>query len=74
MSYRGVSNLIHFFIVLSFFIIIAPAHAGEGMPAAFIEADSHDFGEIFEGKDLTHDFIIKNKGDADLEIQSVKAG
>ena len=74
MSYRGVPNLIHTFMVLSFFIILTSAHAGEGMPAAFIEADTHDFGEVFEGREVTHDFIIKNNGDADLEIQSVKAG
>jgi hypothetical protein len=57
--------------LLSLFI---PAHATEGSPAAVVEKDSFDFGNRFEGIEVVHDFIIKNKGDADLEIYSVSSG
>lgn len=50
------------------------AIAEEGKPVAVIEAGTHDFGDAWEGSDVIHDFKIKNTGDADLEIKSVKAG
>jgi hypothetical protein len=33
---------------------------------------SFDFGEIQQGKSVTHEFILKNSGDAELIITSVK--
>lgn len=63
--------LIVFIFVIGFF---APVQADEGVPVAVIENGSFDFGEIYEGTDVLHDFKIQNKGDADLEIKEVKAG
>jgi hypothetical protein len=56
------------------FIIVTSTHANEGQPVAAVEIDSYDFGKIFDGTDIIHDFIVKNTGDADLEIQDVHAG
>jgi len=61
-------------IAICFFSILSSAHATEGKPVAVIEKDSFDFGSKFEGVEIIHDYIIKNTGDADLEIQSVKSG
>lgn len=70
----SVLNLFRISMALGCFAVLASAHAGDGKPAALSEIDTYDFGKVFEGADVTHEYIIKNTGDADLEIQSVKAG
>jgi hypothetical protein len=74
MRNRVVLFLFRTFIAVCFFSTLTLAHASESKPVAFIENDSYDFGEVFEGTDVTHVFIIKNNGNADLEIQNAKAG
>jgi hypothetical protein len=74
MSHRVVSSWFRFVIAVCFFGIAASAHAAGGKPVAVIEVDSYDFGLAYEGTDVTHDFIIKNKGNANLEIKNVKTG
>lgn len=59
---------------LSVFGLLATVQADEGTPKAVIENTSHDFGAVYEGVDVIHDFVIQNKGDADLEVTDVKAG
>jgi len=63
-------------LIVSLFVIgfLAPVHADEGTPVAVVENAGFDFGVVYEGVDVLHDFIIQNKGDADLEIVDVKAG
>lgn len=73
MFYRNISSLFQLAIIVCFLAVLTPAHAGNGQPVAVIEADSYNFGEIYEKTDVIYDFIIKNIGDADLEIQSVRA-
>ncbi|MCD6584412.1 MAG: DUF1573 domain-containing protein [Desulfobacteraceae bacterium] len=63
--------LIVFIFVIGF---LASVQAAEGAPVTVIENSSFDFGEIYEGIDVLHDFKIQNKGDADLEIKEVKTG
>jgi hypothetical protein len=41
---------------------------------AVLPTDSFDFGSVYEGNDVFHDFIIKNEGTADLKIINVKSG
>ena len=41
---------------------------------AVIPTDSFDFGSVDEGKEVFHDFMIKNGGTADLKIINVKSG
>lgn len=74
MLLRSMSTLSRIAIALCFVAVISSAHAGEGKPVALPEVDFYDSGKVFEGADVTHAYIIKNTGDADLEIQSVKAG
>jgi len=61
-------------VSLSVFVFMAPVQADEGAPVAVVENGGFDFGSVYEGVDVIHDFIIQNKGDADLEITDVKAG
>ena len=67
----GVIALIVTVAVIGF---LAPAHANSGTPLAVIDNSTYDFGSVYQGTDVVHDFIIQNKGDADLEVTDVKAG
>ncbi|HSW44056.1 MAG TPA: DUF1573 domain-containing protein [Phycisphaerae bacterium] len=52
-----------------------PAQAAGGpAPKLRIDEKSFDFGEIWDGDKVEHDFVIHNDGDAVLEIPSVRAG
>ena len=42
------------------------------IPNIEILETSYDFGEIEQGESVTHDFILKNTGDADLIITAAK--
>ena len=74
MSKRIVFNLFRFVTAVCFFGIAASAHAGDGKPVAVMGVDSYDFGLAYEGRDVTHEFTIKNTGNANLEIKAVKTG
>ena len=43
-------------------------------PGLSIESPSHNVGEVWEGNDIIHPFIVKNTGTAQLDIKNVKAG
>jgi hypothetical protein len=42
------------------------------MPKIKMDEESFDFGEIQQGESVTHDFVLKNIGDASLIISTVK--
>ena len=39
--------------------------------AAFLQRN-HDFGEVFEGEEIKHDFVVENQGDAPLVIKNIR--
>ena len=43
-------------------------------PQLVIDSSSHDVGDVWEGEEILHSFIIKNTGTAQLDIKNVKAG
>lgn len=51
-----------------------PPTASQEAPSIQVPSPTHDFGEVPEGAEVTHDFVIKNTGKAPLEIQQVKPG
>jgi hypothetical protein len=57
-------------------ILFAVAVSGqEGpQPLCVIEEVRHDMGEVFEQDKYTHVFKVRNSGDAELQIISVKPG
>lgn len=64
-------------LLLSVFALIgfqASVLADEAMPLAVVENSVFDFGSVYEGVDVIHDFVIQNKGTADLEVTDVKTG
>jgi hypothetical protein len=51
-----------------------PQAAMDPNALAVIPSDSYDFGSVYEGNDVFHDFIVKNGGTSDLKIIKVKSG
>jgi hypothetical protein len=45
-----------------------------GSPSVFVPAPSFQFDPVVSGKSVNHDYIIQNKGSAELKITSVKTG
>ncbi len=51
-----------------------PILAAPSGPSAEVPEKSFDFGEMYEGKEYAHPFVIKNTGNAPLEIKKVLPG
>ena len=48
-----------------------PGQASASEPKLVLAEDHFDFGEVFEDRQLNHTFVIKNSGNAPLEISKV---
>ncbi len=48
--------------------------ASANQPEIVIEAKEYDAGEVYEGDEVVHSFIVKNKGKGELHINKVKPG
>lgn len=46
----------------------------EAVPVIEVEKSTHDFHQVTEGELIKHDFRVFNRGNAPLEIKSVKPG
>ena len=42
------------------------------LPAVYLPASRYEFDPVLEGQEVTHDFVIQNKGDGPLKVQKVK--
>ena len=59
-------------LILMLLLLGAPLAAGATMgPKAQVPETTFDFGQVFEDRELTHTFVIKNIGDALLEIKEI---
>ena len=70
---------ISFIFVIAAAILVSSAgfaldDGGPQAPQAFIPHVRYEFPEVLEGTEVSHDFIIQNKGSADLEIKEVRTG
>jgi hypothetical protein len=43
-------------------------------PSAVIPESRFTFAPVTDGVEITHDFVMQNKGTAELKIESVKTG
>lgn len=41
-------------------------------PSAFVPEVRYEFSPVLDGTQVTHDFIIQNKGNAPLNVEKVK--
>jgi hypothetical protein len=51
-----------------------PDPASEKVPSVRIPEENFQFESIVEGQDVKHEFVVRNEGDAVLEIQKVRTG
>jgi len=42
------------------------------MPSAYLPASRYEFPPVVEGQEVTHDFVVQNKGSGILKIHRVK--
>jgi hypothetical protein len=43
-------------------------------PSVLIPNSRYTFSPVLDGTEITHDFVIQNKGDAPLAIEKVRTG
>jgi len=56
------------------FLAVAAGEGQEKQPKIVIDEMIYDFGAVYEQAKLSHAFIVRNEGKADLVIESVKPG
>jgi hypothetical protein len=44
------------------------------VPPVFVPETRYKFDPVLEGTEITHDFIVQNKGTAPLKIEKVRTG
>lgn len=67
-----VTTLLAVALLTSAFAVFAEEE--ELQPRLYIPQMRHDFGEVFETEIFSHDFVVRNRGKADLLIEKVKPG
>lgn len=50
------------------------ADSGAPAPAAFAPEAIYEFDPVLDGAEVVHDFVIRNKGNAELNITKVRTG
>ena len=53
---------------------IPPSDPAEKLPELVADSEVYDFGDVWSGESLTHVFVLKNKGENNLEIKRVSPG
>jgi hypothetical protein len=52
----------------------APAAPQSPAPELVVAAPLYDFGQVLDGTEVVHDFLIANRGAGDLAISQVRTG
>lgn len=68
----GILIFILIFILVLFTNAFAEKPEEEKMPEAYFPENTFTFEKILEGTDVTHDFVIKNNGNAPLTVEKVR--
>ena len=70
------SGLVILCVILSMmFTLCGTAEAlAQSKPKIVVDSAFHDYGEVLRGKTVSHAFVIKNQGTADLVIRDAKPG
>jgi hypothetical protein len=69
-SFFALAFCILFFATTSFGTEVNATNA----PSALFPETRFEFKPVIDGVDVTHSFIVKNKGVAPLEIEKIKTG
>jgi hypothetical protein len=63
-----------FLIVLIPFSVFSQSLDNQGTPSLYVPEPSFQFESVVSGQEVNHDYILQNRGTAELEITSVKTG
>ena len=67
-----------FFILVALFSVSFPflARAGDkgGEPEAYLPETVYEFRPIVEGSEVSHEFVLHNRGSAELSVLKLKSG
>ena len=59
--------------LLGFMVSAAPVFGAGPAPMAVVDNPGYDFAQVVYGTVVTHDFVIKNQGDAPLTIGKISS-
>jgi len=70
------------FVVFAFVFVILFFQTGSfgaedtppNSPSVFVPENRFKFDPVLDGTEITHDFIVQNKGTAPLKIEKVRSG
>ena len=68
------SSLIHRFVMFASVLCLSLSAFGQTAslaPKLALDSDTYEFGQVAENSDITHTFIVKNAGSAELVIKNV---
>ncbi|OGR28850.1 MAG: hypothetical protein A2277_20595 [Desulfobacterales bacterium RIFOXYA12_FULL_46_15] len=68
---KKIFPLFGLFLLISFLTFFSGPALAEQKPEAVLPERVFDFKSVWEGDTVTHDFILKNKGTAPLEVLKV---
>jgi hypothetical protein len=72
---KNINFIVSIKLLILFMILLIPGQIrvaiAENAPVIHIDPITHTFPTVFEGETLSHDFIVMNKGSADLVIKDV---
>jgi len=68
-----------FGLIIGFCVVTAPfsfgeVTASEKFPLAYISQADFHFDPVPEGKEVVHDFMVQNRGESPLMIETVQTG
>lgn len=70
----ALSAFIAMAVLASFATIAFCGNADEKKPSIYIGEKTVNMGLIYEERDVSHDFVVENRGNAELHILRIKAG
>jgi hypothetical protein len=60
--------------VLIPFVVFGQSTTDHGTPSLYVPEPLFQFEPVVSGQEVTHDYLVYNKGTAELNITSVKTG
>lgn len=74
MKFRNLGISLFVCCILWLPVVSFSAENDQKSPDAFFPEVRYEFASVAEGKEVTHDFIVQNKGTAPLLIEKVRTG
>jgi hypothetical protein len=72
---KGIKRILYQCVILVMWVgVTQAAGQGEAVPVLEVEGAIYDFDQVTQGDVVQHDFRVFNRGDAPLQIKSVRPG